>query len=198
MPPPLSEQHPSVFCQVHRQHPPSKTGYGCLSCCSDGTNVYPRNYDWGRNRNPLGTELSGRRPAVGCSCAVLGSLASGQRCPCFTFYMPSLYNCHFDLNYPQIFRRNYALGTPCLCYGASKKTLMGCGFGFRRSPDPYSRSDKRPNNVRIYNIDPGPIGTPGSRRWIKVGSLWGLGVYLVTWPIWWLVLKDPQKAVNHS
>jgi hypothetical protein len=29
-----------------------------------------------------------------------------------------------------------------------------------------------------------------------MGSLWGLGVYLVMWPIWWLVLKDPQQGAQ--
>ncbi|PWW74464.1 NAD(P)-binding protein [Tuber magnatum] len=101
-----------------------------------------------------------------------------------------------DLNDPQFFRRKYPLRTPWLCYGASKMALMAFCLEFQRRLDSYVRPDKQPNNVRIYNIDPGLVRTPGARRWITMGSLWGLGVYLVTWPIWWLVLKDPQQGAQ--
>jgi len=70
---------------------------------------------------------------------------------------------------------------------------MAFGFQFRRRLDSSARSDKQPNNVRIYNIDPGLIRTPGSRRWITMGCLCGLGIYLVTWLIWWLVSKDKEE-----
>ena len=29
-----------------------------------------------------------------------------------------------------------------------------------------------------------------------MGSLWGLGIYLVMWPFWWLVLKSPLQGAQ--
>jgi len=72
-----------------------------------------------------------------------------------------------------------------------QKGLDGLQPRVSKAPrSPPSLSDKQSNNVRIYNTDPGLVRTPGSRRWITMGCLWGLGIYFVTWPIWGLVSKD--------
>ena len=34
------------------------------------------------------------------------------------------------------------------------------------------------------------------RRWLTGGSLWGLLLYLITWPIWWLVFKSPTQGAQ--
>lgn len=34
------------------------------------------------------------------------------------------------------------------------------------------------------------------RRYLTFGSLWGLLVYLITWPFWWLVLKSPDQGAQ--
>jgi len=52
---------------------------------------------------------------------------------------------------------------------------MAYSLEFRRRLDPHPLSDKQSNNVRIYNTDPGLVRTPGSRRWITMGCLWGVG-----------------------
>lgn len=51
-------------------------------------------------------------------------------------------------------------------------------------------------NARVLIVDPGWTRTPGTRRWITGGSLWGLLLYLLTWPIWWLVLKAPEQGAQ--
>ncbi|KAL1986303.1 hypothetical protein VTN96DRAFT_6535 [Rasamsonia emersonii] len=45
-------------------------------------------------------------------------------------------------------------------------------------------------------VDPGFSRTPGMRRWLTGGSLWGLLAYLLTWPLWWLILKSPQQGAQ--
>jgi hypothetical protein len=60
----------------------------------------------------------------------------------------------------------------------------------------YKRPDSFPMNARILIVDPGFSRTPGTRRWLTRGSLWGLLFYLLTWPLWWLILKSPQQGAQ--
>jgi NAD(P)-dependent dehydrogenase (short-subunit alcohol dehydrogenase family) len=85
---------------------------------------------------------------------------------------------------------------PRKAYGASKLALMVFGKSFQKHLDAYDRPDKQPMNARVVFVDPGWSRTPGMRRWLTAGSLWGLLVYLVMWPIWWLVLKSPQQGAQ--
>lgn len=45
-------------------------------------------------------------------------------------------------------------------------------------------------------VDPGWCRTPGMRRYLTRGSLWGLALYLIMWPFWWLVLKSPVQGAQ--
>ncbi len=81
-------------------------------------------------------------------------------------------------------------------YGASKLALMIFAQAFQKHLDAYERPDKQPNNARVLMVDPGWSRTPGMRRWLTAGSLWGLLLYLITWPIWWLVLKSPEQGAQ--
>ncbi|KAI4165398.1 MAG: hypothetical protein LQ342_000806 [Letrouitia transgressa] len=76
-------------------------------------------------------------------------------------------------------------------YETSKLALMIFAWAFQKHIDSYQRPDKQQNNARVILVDPGYTRTPGMRRWLTMGSLWGLLIYLVLWPIWWLVLKSP-------
>ena len=81
-------------------------------------------------------------------------------------------------------------------YGTSKLALMAFAQAYQRSLDAYERPDKQPMNARVILCDPGLSRTPGTRRWISMGSLWGLLLYLVTYPFWWLVLKSPIQGAQ--
>lgn len=81
-------------------------------------------------------------------------------------------------------------------YGTSKLALMTFAQAFQKHLDAYVRPDKQPNNARIVLVDPGLTRTPGMRRWLSMGSLWGLLVYLIMWPIWWLTLKSPHMGAQ--
>ena len=74
--------------------------------------------------------------------------------------------------------------------------IMTFAYGFQRHLDAYKRPDKQPNNARALIVDPGFSRTPGTRRWLSGGSLWGLLTYLLTWPLWWLVLKSPNQGAQ--
>lgn len=81
-------------------------------------------------------------------------------------------------------------------HGTSKLALMVFAQAFQKHLDAYSRPDKQPNNARAIIVDPGFTRTPGMRRFLTMGSLWGLLSYLVTWPLWWLVLKSPLQGAQ--
>ncbi|KAJ6119925.1 oxidoreductase C19A8.06 [Penicillium sp. IBT 18751x] len=81
-------------------------------------------------------------------------------------------------------------------YAMSKFALMTFAQSFQRHLSAYKRPDGLPNCARVIVVDPGLCRTPGTRRWLTGGSLWGLLVYLITWPFWWLVLKSPQQGAQ--
>lgn len=81
-------------------------------------------------------------------------------------------------------------------YATSKLASMVFARAFQSHLDAYARPDKQPNNARVMLVDPGFARTPGMRRWLTMGSLWGLGLYLLMWPFWWLVLKSPVQGAQ--
>jgi NAD(P)-dependent dehydrogenase (short-subunit alcohol dehydrogenase family) len=81
-------------------------------------------------------------------------------------------------------------------YARSKLAVMTFVYAFQKHLDAYVRPDKMPNNARTFIIDPGYTKTPGTRRWLTMGSLIGLVIYLLTYPIWWLVLKSPLQGAQ--
>lgn len=79
-------------------------------------------------------------------------------------------------------------------YATSKLALMVFAHSFQQHLTAYPRPDKKPSNTRVLVVDPGLSRTPGTRAWVSRGSLWGLLLYLLTWPIWWLILKSPEQG----
>lgn len=81
-------------------------------------------------------------------------------------------------------------------FGLSKFSLMVFAYSFQKHLNAYKRPDGQPPCTRVLVVDPGLCRTPGTRRWLTSGSLWGLLLYLITWPFWWLVLKSPQQGAQ--
>jgi NAD(P)-dependent dehydrogenase (short-subunit alcohol dehydrogenase family) len=81
-------------------------------------------------------------------------------------------------------------------FARSKLALMIFATAFQKHLDAYTRPDKQPNQARAFIVDPGFSRTPGTRRWLTGGSLWGLLLYLLMWPVWWLVLKSPEQGAQ--
>jgi NAD(P)-dependent dehydrogenase (short-subunit alcohol dehydrogenase family) len=81
-------------------------------------------------------------------------------------------------------------------HGTSKLALMTFAQSFQKHLDVYQRPDKQPNNARVVVVDPGWARTPGMRRWLSMGTLSGLLLYLIMWPFWWLILKSPAQGAQ--
>lgn len=81
-------------------------------------------------------------------------------------------------------------------YASSKLALMIFAKSFHSHLASYKRPDKYPPNVRVLMVDPGLCRTPGTRRWLTRGSLLGLFIYVLTWPMWWLILKSSQQGAQ--
>ncbi|KAF2197862.1 oxidoreductase-like protein [Delitschia confertaspora ATCC 74209] len=86
--------------------------------------------------------------------------------------------------------------TPSSVYATSKLALMTFAIAFQKHLSSYSRPDKNPMSSRVLIVDPGWTRTPGMRRYLTFGSLWGLALYLFMWPFWWLVLKSPDQGAQ--
>lgn len=81
-------------------------------------------------------------------------------------------------------------------YSSSKLASMVFAVAFQKHLEAYKRPDKQPNNARVLIVDPGYTRTPGMRRWLSMGSLSGLAIYICMWPLWWLVLKSPLQGAQ--
>ncbi|EWC45429.1 hypothetical protein DRE_00828 [Drechslerella stenobrocha 248] len=101
-----------------------------------------------------------------------------------------------DLNDAEFLERGYPARRPWLAYGAAKIAVMALVAELQRQLDAYKRPDGMPTNVKIYSVDPGIMRSPGSRRWLSLGSVVGLLAYIVMWPLWWLVLKSTWEGAQ--
>ncbi|KAJ5177565.1 Short-chain dehydrogenase/reductase SDR [Penicillium coprophilum] len=81
-------------------------------------------------------------------------------------------------------------------YALSKLALTIFAHSFQRHLNAYQRPDSLPPCTRVIVVDPGLTRTPGTRRWLTGGSLWGLALYLLTWPVWWLLFKSPVQGAQ--
>ncbi|TKX19756.1 short chain dehydrogenase-like protein 17 [Elsinoe australis] len=86
--------------------------------------------------------------------------------------------------------------SPASAYASSKLALVTFAQAFQKHLSAYNRPDKKPMNVRVIMVDPGFTRTPGMRRFLTWGSLIGLGLYLVMYPFWWVVLKSPEAGAQ--
>lgn len=86
--------------------------------------------------------------------------------------------------------------SPGKAYARSKLALLLFGNAFQKHLDAYKRPDGAPNNARVVFVDPGLSRTPGTRRWLTRGSLWGLAVYVALWQGVWLLLKSADAGAE--
>jgi NAD(P)-dependent dehydrogenase (short-subunit alcohol dehydrogenase family) len=86
--------------------------------------------------------------------------------------------------------------SPGTAYARSKLALIYFGHAFQKHLDAYKRPDGMPVNARVIFVDPGYSRTPGMRRWLTRGTLWGLALYLVFWQNAWLLLKSSEGGAQ--
>jgi NAD(P)-dependent dehydrogenase (short-subunit alcohol dehydrogenase family) len=101
-----------------------------------------------------------------------------------------------DLSDLEFKTRGYPARRPWMVFGASKLLLSMFAYEFQRRLNEYKRPDKAKNNVRLVLVDPGLTRTASFRRFASFGAIIGLLLYLVMWPIWWLVLKSPFNGAQ--
>ncbi|KAK7743143.1 hypothetical protein SLS53_004228 [Cytospora paraplurivora] len=86
--------------------------------------------------------------------------------------------------------------SPGQAYASSKLALMTFGRAFQKHLDSYKRPDQLPMNAKVVFVDPGYSRTPGMRRWMTRGSLWGLLIYLLSYLFTWMLLKSPFMSAQ--
>ncbi|KAK2067736.1 hypothetical protein P8C59_001449 [Phyllachora maydis] len=86
--------------------------------------------------------------------------------------------------------------SPAQAYARSKFALLAFGHAYQKHLDAHKRPDGLPNNARVVFADPGLARTPGTRRWLTRGTLLGLLLYLVLWPLAWLLLKSARMGAQ--
>ena len=86
--------------------------------------------------------------------------------------------------------------SPTNAHATSKLALTMFAVAFQKHLSTFKRPDKMPMNTKVLLADPGFSRTPGTRRWLSFGSLFGLALYLVFYPFWWLVLKSPVMGAQ--
>lgn len=92
--------------------------------------------------------------------------------------------------------RRYPVNAPWQVYGSSKLALGLFVKHFQRKLVEYERKDKSPCNVRVNIVNPGIMRTPSTRRFLSMGTIWGLFLYILTWPLWFVVLKDASQGAQ--
>lgn len=93
-------------------------------------------------------------------------------------------------------KRPYPKRLPWQVYGTSKLYLGLFAQEFQRQLDNYERKDKTPCNVRINMANPGIMRSALTRRFISVGTIWGLFLYLLLYPIWWFFFKLASQGAQ--
>ncbi|TWU71111.1 hypothetical protein ED733_001321 [Metarhizium rileyi] len=86
--------------------------------------------------------------------------------------------------------------SPSRAYARSKLALTVFGQAFQKHLDTYKRPDQLPMNAKVIFVDPGLSRTPGTRRWLTRGSLFGLAIYVVGYAFPWLLLKSPFRGAQ--
>ncbi|KAH8202558.1 hypothetical protein TruAng_003269 [Truncatella angustata] len=86
--------------------------------------------------------------------------------------------------------------TPSRAYARSKLALMSFGQAYQKHLDSYKRPDQLPMTARVLFVDPGLARTPGMRRWLTRGSIWGLFLYVAGYFVPWLFLKSAEMGAQ--
>lgn len=92
--------------------------------------------------------------------------------------------------------RRYPTREPWKLYGTSKLMLTMFAKEFQRRLNSFERKDKAPCNVRVNMVNPGIMRTPSTRRFLSMGAIWGLLVYFVLFPIFWIFFKSTTQGAQ--
>ncbi|KAK6199997.1 uncharacterized protein RJT21DRAFT_5119 [Scheffersomyces amazonensis] len=92
--------------------------------------------------------------------------------------------------------KTYPKNQPWKIYGTSKLLLGLFAREYQKRISEYERKDGMKCNVTINLVNPGIMRTPSTRRVLSMGTLWGLFLYLILYPIWYLFLKSARQGAQ--
>ncbi|RLV87737.1 putative oxidoreductase [Meyerozyma sp. JA9] len=92
--------------------------------------------------------------------------------------------------------RRYPSWQPWKVHGSSKLLLGMFAKEYQRQLNRYERPDKSPCNVHINLVNPGLVRTPSTRRQLSLGTVWGLLVYILMFPLWFIFLKSAAQGAQ--
>ncbi|PRT56778.1 hypothetical protein B9G98_04398 [Wickerhamiella sorbophila] len=101
-----------------------------------------------------------------------------------------------DMNDLGFQHQQYPKYKPYKVLGTSKLALSLFAYELQRQFTEYQRQDGAPSNVHVAVVDPGMMRSPSFRRFVTFGSLWGLLLYLIMWPIWWIFCKSSLEGAQ--
>ncbi|WLF76874.1 hypothetical protein PVL30_000579 [Lodderomyces elongisporus] len=92
--------------------------------------------------------------------------------------------------------KRYPVSQPWKLYGTSKLLLGLFAKHYQRQLMAFERKDQAPCNIRINMVNPGLVRSPSTRRFLSMGTIWGLILYVLLFPIWWLCLKSVGQGAQ--
>ncbi|KAF3986772.1 hypothetical protein FT663_04274 [Candidozyma haemuli var. vulneris] len=92
--------------------------------------------------------------------------------------------------------RQYPVNSPWKVFGTSKLLLGMFGRRYQRLLNDYERKDNAPCNIKISIVNPGTMRSPSTRRFISMGTIWGLFLYILLYPIWYIFFKDTVQGAQ--
>lgn len=90
--------------------------------------------------------------------------------------------------------KTYPQKKPWNVYGTSKLLLNMFAKEFQRKVESTPRADKQPCAVRVNVVNPGIVRSPSTRRFLSMGTLFGLLLYIILYPFFWLFLKSCEQG----
>ncbi|CDK28829.1 unnamed protein product [Kuraishia capsulata CBS 1993] len=101
-----------------------------------------------------------------------------------------------DLEDPLWQTKKYPQNRPWNVFGTSKLMLSMFAKEYQRRLEAVPRKDNAPCNIRVNVVNPGIMRSPSTRRVLSLGSIWGLFIYLLTYPIWFVLLKPTEAGAQ--
>jgi NAD(P)-dependent dehydrogenase (short-subunit alcohol dehydrogenase family) len=101
-----------------------------------------------------------------------------------------------DLDDPLFLKQRYNKSAPWRVFGTSKLQLSLFGREFQRRLQSSPRKDGAPCNVRVNIVNPGLMRSPSTKRVFTFGSLIGLLLYTLFWPILWIFLRSTRQGAQ--
>ncbi|WPK27758.1 hypothetical protein PUMCH_005158 [Australozyma saopauloensis] len=93
-------------------------------------------------------------------------------------------------------KRAYPQNAPWKVYGASKLLLGIFGRLLQRDLLAYERPDSAPCNIQVSIVNPGIMRTASTRRALSFGTIWGLLLYILLFPVWFIFFKNSYEGVQ--